>query len=167
MFDDHTFFEKVCLEGFQSGLSWRTILHRRLDLREAFYDFKPHRLVQFGEPEIRRLLSNKKIIRNRRKIESTINNAHRFVELQSEGISLAGLCREFEPACTDRPEKVTLSWLKNNPFTAESSLLSKQLKHRGWSFVGPTTMYALMQALGVVNDHVHDCPRRAEIDSMG
>lgn len=165
VFDDQAFFEKICLEGFQSGLSWRTILHRREALRQAFDNFHAESIVKYGAPEIEQLLSNEAIIRNRRKIVSVINNANRYLELQAEGVSLADLCWKHKPT-TNRPKKMTLNWLESHSCTLESTKLANLLKKRGWSFVGPTTLYALMQALGIVNDHVHNCPRRKQIDKL-
>jgi len=163
---DHVFFEKICLEGFQTGLSWRTILHRRDDFRQAFDYFDPEILVQHTDAEINRLLSNQKIIRNRRKIQSVINNAQRYLELRSEHDSLARFVWAFEPPVKERPTRLTRQWLADNPSTPASLALSKALKKRGWTFIGPVNMYALMQALGIVNDHVEQCPRRAQIERL-
>lgn len=159
---ERAIFEKVCLEGFQSGLSWRTILHRRTGFREAFDDFDMHRVAAYKESDIERLMQDERIIRNRRKILSAINNARRALELQQEAGSLASFFWQFEPI-DSRPDRVTLEWLAENPATPESTALARALKSRGWSFVGPTNLYALMQALGIVNDHVHGCPRRRVI----
>lgn len=161
---DQAFFEKVCLEGFQSGLSWRTVLHRRPALRDAFADFDIARVACFNETDINRLMQDATIIRNRRKIGSVINNACRALELQQEFGSLATFFWQFEPAPATRPDKMTRAWLESNPATQESTALAKALKQRGWSFVGATTMYALMQALGLVNDHVSHCPARIGVE---
>ncbi len=166
VFDDQLFFEKICLEGFQSGLSWRTILHRREFLRQAFDNFNPQTIVNYGEAEIQRLLSDERIIRNRRKIVSVVNNAQRFVDMQSDSESLAELCWSFQPDQHSRPARITHAWLVQNPSTPESYELSKTLKKRGWSFVGPTNLYALMQALGIVNDHLFSCPRQKEVAKL-
>ena len=163
---DRRFFEKICLEGFQSGLSWRTILHRREGFRQAFDDFDPARLVQYTDEDVERLMHDTRIIRNRRKILSVINNARRCIELQSQEGTLAAFAWSFEPSPKQRPARLTRQWLTDNPITANSTALSHALKKRGWTFVGPTTMYALMQALGIVNDHVEHCPRRAEIELL-
>lgn len=161
---DHQFFEKVCLEGFQSGLSWRSILHRRPAFREVFGNFEMSAVAQFTETDVARLMQDARIIRNRRKILSTINNARCALALQEEVGSLAGFFWQFEPLPEVRPAHVTRDWLKDHPYTAESTALSKALKRRGWSFIGPTNMYALMQALGIVNDHVCDCPCKESVE---
>ncbi|MFK8084229.1 MAG: DNA-3-methyladenine glycosylase I [Granulosicoccus sp.] len=163
---DQVFFEKVCLEGFQSGLSWRTILHRRAALRQAFDDFIPERVAVYTQEDVKRLMHNEHIIRNRRKIESAINNAQRFLELQSIYGSAASFFWRFEPSANQRPGQLNRQWLKHNTSTPQSISLAKTLKNLGWSFVGPTNMYALMQALGLVNDHVEGCPRRASIEVL-
>jgi len=162
--DDLRIFEKVCLEGFQSGLSWRTILHRRPAFRQAFDDFNVKKVAAYTESKIELLVQNSNIIRNKRKILSTINNANRAIELQQEFGSLAAFFWKFEPTPDQRPEQVNLEWLSRNTSTPESETLSSALKERGWSFVGPTNMYALMQALGIVNDHVACCPARDRVE---
>ncbi|MFK7996897.1 MAG: DNA-3-methyladenine glycosylase I [Granulosicoccus sp.] len=164
--NDQAIFEKVCLEGFQAGLNWRTVLHKRPALRQSFDDFLPERISRYNDADVRRLMNDDRIIRNRRKILSAINNARHFSSLQREFGSLANFFWSFEPASNSRPTRVTRRWLRENPFTPESTELSKALKKRGWSYVGPTTMYALMQALGLVNDHVDDCPRHASIEIL-
>ncbi len=163
---DRQFFEKICLEGFQSGLSWQTILHRRPAFREVFKEFDPSVVAKFTDNDVARLMQDTRIIRNRRKILSAINNARCALTLQDEVGSIAGFFWRFEPLSKDRPAHVTRGWLKANPYTAESTALSKALKLRGWSFVGPTNMYALMQALGIVNDHVCDCPCRESVEQI-
>jgi DNA-3-methyladenine glycosylase I len=150
---DETLFEKLCLEGFQAGLSWLTILRKRPAFRESFSQFDIDQIAQFGEADIERLLANPGIIRHRGKIVSTINNAHRAIELRAEFGSLASYLWGWEPA--PRAPIVPLP-----ATTAESVALSKDLKRRGWSFVGPTTVYAFMQAMGLVNDHLAGCWRR-------
>ncbi|WP_205737964.1 DNA-3-methyladenine glycosylase I [Granulosicoccus antarcticus] len=161
---DQLFFEKVCLEGFQSGLSWRTILHRRPAFREVFKGFDISLVAQFTDTDVDRLMQDARIIRNRRKIRSTINNAQCALALQDEVGSIAGFFWQFEPPAAQRPACVTRDWLEVNPTSIESTALSQALKRRGWSFVGPTTMYALMQALGIVNDHVSDCHCRQPVE---
>lgn len=164
--DDLRLFEKLCLEGFQSGLSWRTILHRRADFRTCFNHFDPAHVLSLTQTDVERLAADPRIIRNRRKIQSVINNANRVADLQQEFGSLAAFFWQFEPGPASRPKKVTLDWLAGNPHTPESIALSAALKARGWTFVGPTNMYALMQATGMVNDHVDGCPRRVAIDQL-
>lgn len=156
--DDTKIFEKICLEGFQAGLSWRTILHRRDYFRSAFDQFDIGIVASYSDTDVNRLMGNAGIIRNRRKIASAINNANRAQELQAEFGSLARFLWLYEPEHGERPESVTRSWLARNTRTTMSTSLSNALKKRGWSFIGPTNMYALMQALGLVNDHTADCP---------
>ena len=159
--DERRLFEKLCLEGFQSGLSWLTILNKREAFRRAFADFEPVVVAAFGEADIERLLQDAAIVRHRGKIVSTVNNAQRVLELQSECGSLAAFAWRFEPAPKSRPKRMTLEALKALGSSAESTAMSKELKRRGWSFVGPTTVYAFMQAMGVVNDHLEGCSVRA------
>ena len=161
---DRALYEKVCLEGFQSGLSWRTILHRREAFRRAFDDFSIETVARYDDADIERLLANSSIVRNRRKISSAINNAKRAVEMQEQYGSLGSFFWSFEPPPTERPAYVTGEWLAANPVSSASTRLARELKSRGWSFVGPTTMYALMQALGLVNDHVEGCYARDPVD---
>ena len=155
--DDSRLFEKICLEGFQSGLSWLTILRKRENFRAAFAGFDVDVVAGFDEPDVERLLQDAGIVRHRRKIESTINNAQRCAELHASGETLGALVWGFAPDPSARPRLMTRQWLMDNPKTAESTALSKELKRRGWSFVGPTTMYAFMQSVGVVNDHQAGC----------
>jgi DNA-3-methyladenine glycosylase I len=159
--DDTRLFEKICLEGFQSGLSWLTILRKRENFRRAFRDFDFESLAK-RPPDIDKLLLDSGIVRHRGKIESTLNNALRARELRREFGSLAAYLWRFEPAADARPAKLTWATLLQIPKTAESIALSKDLKKRGWSFVGPTTMYAFMQAMGLVNDHIEGCAARAK-----
>jgi DNA-3-methyladenine glycosylase I len=159
--DDTRLFEKICLEGFQSGLSWLTILRKRENFRRAFRDFDFESLAK-RPPDIDKLLLDSGIVRHRGKIESTLNNALRARELRREFGSLAAYFWRFEPAADARPVKLTWAALAQLPKTAESIALSKDLKKRGWSFVGPTTMYAFMQAMGLVNDHIEGCAVRAK-----
>ena len=162
--DDRRLFEKICLEGFQSGLSWLTILRKRENFRKAFKDFEPAAVAAFGARDVQRLLKDAGIIRHRGKIESTINNANRALELIAEQGSLAAYFWSWEPRAASRPKKLTRAALQKMSITDQSIALSKDLKKRGWTFVGPTTCYAFMQAMGLVNDHIEDCHVRAEIE---
>lgn len=162
--DDRRLFEKICLEGFQSGLSWLTILRKRENFRDAFAGFDFRKVAKFGEKQVRQLLENAGIVRHRRKIESTINNAKRACELADEAGSLAAYFWSWEPQPKARPKKLTLKKLFEMTKTDESIALSKDLKKRGWSFIGPTTAYAFMQAMGLVNDHLEGCAARAEVE---
>ena len=164
--DDFRLFEKICLEGFQSGLSWLTILRKRENFRTAFDGFDFHRVAQYDEKDVERLLADKGIVRHRGKIESTINNANRAIELVAEKGSLAAYFWSFEPGAADRPAVVDYPTLVANPKTDTSIRISKDLKKRGWSFVGPTTVYAFMQAMGLVNDHIEGCHCRAQIEKL-
>jgi DNA-3-methyladenine glycosylase I len=155
--DDRRLFEKLCLESFQSGLSWRTILAKRENFRAAFADFDIHRMAAFTDHDVARRLQDAGIVRHRGKIESTINNARRVIELRQEFGSLAAYAWRHEPAAASRPREMSLSALRAITQTAESVAMSKDLKKRGWSFVGPTTVYAFMQAMGLVNDHLQGC----------
>ncbi|MBQ4824179.1 DNA-3-methyladenine glycosylase I [Leisingera sp. HS039] len=149
--DDIRLFEKVCLESFQSGLSWRTILDKRENFRAAFAGFDFYQMAKFGERDVERLLQDKGIIRHRGKIEAVINNAGRAQELVAEAGSLAAFFWSFEPRPEDLPEPQTAST------SPDSVALSKALKKRGWKFVGPTTAFAFMQAMGLINDHARGC----------
>jgi DNA-3-methyladenine glycosylase I len=160
-FDDHRLFEKICLEGFQSGLSWLTILRKRENFRRAFADFDFDRVARFNKRSVDRLLRDAGIVRHRGKIESTINNARRARELSDEFGTLSSYFRGFEPAPAQRPRRLDHAALMKLTKTPESSALSGDLKRRGWSFVGPTTCYAFMQAMGLVNDHLEGCEWRA------
>ena len=162
--DDTRLFEKICLEGFQSGLSWITILRKRENFRAGFAGFDMHKVAGFGEADVERLLQDAGIIRHRGKIESTINNAKRAIELVEEAGSLAAFFWSFEPPAAGRPKIVTLEAVRAMPKTEVSTRISKALKKRGWSFVGPTTVYAFMQAMGLVNDHIEGCACRAECE---
>ena len=159
--DDRRLFEKICLEGFQAGLSWRTILHKRDAFRAGFAGFDFERVARFTARDVERLVADASIVRHRGKIESTRNNAQRALELVGEFGSLAAYFWRFEPAAASRPKRLTRAVLAGMPTSPESVALSKDLKRRGWSFVGPTTDYAFMQAMGLVNDHVDDCATRA------
>jgi DNA-3-methyladenine glycosylase I len=154
--DDHRLFEKLCLEGFQSGLSWRTILAKRENFRAAFHDFDFDKVARFNARDVQRLLKDEGIVRHRGKIEAVINNAQRARELVKQEGSLAAYLWRFEPKAPGKPQSASTS--------AESIALSKDLKKRGWQFVGPTTVYAFMQAMGLVNDHAEDCVIRAKAE---
>jgi len=158
--DERRLFEKICLEGFQSGLSWLTILRKRPRFREAFAGFEPARVARFDGRDVERLLSDAGIVRHRGKIEATIANARATLELTREHGSLAAFLWSFEPAPEERPAIVTWDTIRANPSTPASVRLSKALRARGFRFVGPTTMHALMQAMGLVNDHVAGCAAR-------
>jgi len=154
--DDFRLFEKLCLEGFQSGLSWRTILAKRENFRKAFLGFDYNKVARFTARDVERLLKNEGIIRHRGKIEAAINNAQRARETVKEEGSLGALLWRYEADKNRKPQTA--------PTSPESIALSKELKKRGWKFVGPTTMYAFMQAMGLVNDHVEDCVIRAQVE---
>jgi DNA-3-methyladenine glycosylase I len=155
--DDFRLFEKICLEGFQAGLSWLTILRKRENFRRAFKGFDFFKVARFNNRSVERLLKDAGIIRHRGKIESTINNAKRAIEVVEEHGSLAAYVWQFEPQNRGCPKKLPSR-------SAESAALSKALKSQGWTFVGPTTVYAFMQAMGMVNDHVDGCVVRAKVD---
>ncbi len=156
--DDHRLFEKLCLEGFQSGLSWRTILAKRENFRQAFHNFDFNKIARFSQRDVERLLKNEGIVRHRGKIEAVINNAKRAQELVKEAGSLAAYIWRFEPDPKQLAKPQTAST------SAESVALSKDLKKRGWKFVGPTTVYAFMQAMGLINDHVEKCVFSAKVE---
>ena len=160
--DDVRLFEKLSLEGFQAGLSWLTILRKRENFRDAFAGFAVERVAQFGEADVQRLLEDPGIVRHRGKIEAVINNASRAVELTETEGSLAVYVWSFEPP--RRPHALDHEGLQALPSTSESKAFAKDLKSRGWRFVGPTTVYAFMQAMGLVNDHLAGCDawQRAE-----
>ena len=157
VYDNHRLFEKICLEGFQSGLSWLTILRKRDNFRRAFVDFDFHRVARFNRRSVDRLLGDAGIVRHRGKIESTINNAKRAIELEAEAGSLSDFFWQYVPPVSERPKRLTHGSLAKLAKTPTSARLSKDLKDRGWTFVGPTTVYAFMQAMGLVNDHIEGC----------
>jgi len=161
--DDVRLFEKICLEGFQSGLSWLTILRKRENFRAAFAGFDYHRVARFNQRSVTRLLKDAGIVRHRGKIESTINNAKRAIELEEEFGSLSAFFWQYVPPKSERPRRMTRGSLMKLAKTPTSAALSKELKRRGWSFVGPTTAYAFMQAMGLVNDHLEGCFVRERI----
>jgi DNA-3-methyladenine glycosylase I len=162
--DDTRLFEKICLEGFQAGLSWLTILRKRTNFRKAFAGFDMEQLAQFGPVDVHRLMKNEGIIRHRGKIESAINNAERACDLKEEFGSLSNFFWKFEPPAEERPADYSYSTLSQITTSQASHRLSQELKRRGWRFVGPTTAYAFMQAMGVVNDHLEGCFCRAEVE---
>ena len=148
--DDRRLFEKICLEGFQAGLSWLTILRKRENFRKAFAGFDPHEVSRFDEGDVQRLLADEGIVRHEGKIRSTINNAGRALELAAENGSLSSYFWGWADDAVTAPKTIPAS-------TPASTQLSKELKKMGWSFVGPTTTYAFMQAMGLVNDHLAGC----------
>jgi DNA-3-methyladenine glycosylase I len=156
--DDHRLFEKLCLEGFQSGLSWRTILAKRVNFRAAFHDFDFDRIARYNQRDVDRLLKDAGIVRHRGKIEAVINNARRAQELVEREGSLAAFVWRYEPRAMQPAKPQTAST------SAESLALSKNLKKQGWKFVGPTTVYAFMQAMGLINDHVETCVIGAKVE---
>ncbi|WP_298745119.1 DNA-3-methyladenine glycosylase I [uncultured Brevundimonas sp.] len=156
--DDRRLFEKLCLEGFQSGLSWRTILAKRENFRAAFHGFDFNRIARFTEEDIERLLQDDGIVRHRGKIAAVINNARRAEELVRQEGSLAAYFWRFEPDPAELAAPQTAST------SAASIAMSKDLKRRGWAFVGPTTAYAFMQAMGLINDHAEGCAIRTEVE---
>ena len=160
--DERGLYERFCLEGFQSGLSWLTILRKRENFRRAFADFDPDRVALFGEPDIERLLGDAGIVRHRGKIEAAIANARGVLALREAGTPLPELVWSFEPAGYGVP-KTMADWQSQ---TAESKELSKRLKAAGFKFVGPTTVWAAMQACGIVNDHLATCWVREEVDRL-
>lgn len=159
--EDRRLFEKLCLEGFQSGLSWLTILRKRENFRRAFANFDIAAVARFGAQDVERLLQDAGIVRHRGKIESAINNARRASDIVEEFGSLAAYVWSFEPESVDRPARLTWDTLQSLTMSPESVALSRDLKRRGFSFVGPITVYAFMQAMGLVNDHLEGCSRRA------
>ena len=162
--DDRLLLERLCLEGFQSGLSWITILRKRPRFREVFRGFEPAAVAAFGDDDVRRLLGDAGIIRHRGKIEATIANARATLALQEAGETLTGLLWSFAPAAAARPPVAhELSDLPAS--TPQSTALARELKRRGFRFVGPTTAYALMQATGIVNDHVAGCFVRDAVEA--
>ncbi len=156
--DDRRLFEKVCLEGFQSGLSWRTILVKRENFRAAFHDFDFEKVARFTQRDVNRLLKDEGIVRHRGKIEAVINNAKMAIDLCKQEGSLSAFFWRYEPDVKKLAKPQTVST------SAESIALSKDLKKMGWKFVGPTTAYAFMQAMGMVNDHVEACVIRSKVE---
>ncbi len=163
---DPTLFEKICLEGFQSGLSWLTILRKRKNFREAFDGFDFERVAEFTADDVERLLGNPGIVRHRGKIQSVINNAGKARELAAETGSLASYFWRWEPAPASCPPRLDHAASLSLTKSPESIAMSRDLKRRGWTFVGPTTAYAFMQAMGLVNDHIHGCFARSNVERL-
>jgi DNA-3-methyladenine glycosylase I len=154
-------FERICLEGFQAGLSWITILKRREGFRKAFKNFDVKKVARFTEADVERLMQNEGIIRNRAKIQSAIKNANLVLQMSKDGESISDVLWQFAPPASKRTTSAKdFEWLA---VTEESTAISKELRSRGFGFVGPTTMYALMQSIGMVNDHAPGCFRRKEL----
>lgn len=162
--DDIRLFEKISLEGFQAGLSWITILKKREAFRAGFDGFDFRKVAAYTEADVQRLLGDAGIVRHRGKIEAVIHNAGRAIELQREFGSLARYFWGYEVDVSKRPKRLTVEVLRSFTTAPEAIALSRDLKKRGWKFVGPTTMYAFMQAMGLVNDHQHDCHVRAAVE---
>lgn len=156
--DDRQLFEKLVLESFQSGLSWRTILAKRENFRRAFKGFDPAAVARFSKRKVAALMKDASIVRNRRKIEAAVNNARRYAELVDEFGSLSDFAWSFAPDPKSRPKRFDRRTIP--AVTPESEALAAALKKRGWAFLGPTTVYAFMQAMGLVNDHVDGCAWR-------
>lgn len=164
--DDFRLFEKICLEGFQSGLSWLTILRKRENFRAAFAQFDFYQVAKFNDDDVARLLADKGIVRHRGKIEATLNNAHQAIKVVEEFGSLAAYLWQWEPT-TREPHIGKGDYDFPVPsVTATSKALSKDLKKRGWKFFGPTTAYAFMQAMGMVNDHMEGCECRDRVEHL-
>ncbi|MFK7986820.1 MAG: DNA-3-methyladenine glycosylase I [Sandaracinaceae bacterium] len=163
--DAHRLYEKLCLEGFQSGLSWLTILRKRTSFREAFAGFDPEKVTKFGESDVTRLLGDKGIVRHRGKIEASIHNAGCMLALRNEFGSLAAYFWRFVPPAAERPKVVDFGAVGRLAKTPTSTRLAKDLKKRGVKFIGPTTAYAFMQAMGIVNDHLEGCHVREEVEA--
>jgi len=162
--EDRRLFEKLCLEGFQAGLSWLTILRKRESFRRAFEDFDIEAVARFGPSSVERLLGDAGIVRNRAKIEATINNARRCVELIGEVGNFAAYVWQFEPDPRSRPTTIDQATLLRLGWSPESKAMSRDLRRRGWSFVGPTTVYSFMEAMGLVDDHLDRCDVRPEVE---
>jgi DNA-3-methyladenine glycosylase I len=163
-YDDRALYEKLVLDGFQAGLSWIIILRKREIFRRAFDGFDAARIARYREPRIARLLADPGIVRNRAKIEATINNAGRYGELAAEFGSLAAYVWRFEPGPQARPPVLDYASLLQLAQSAESKAMSRDLRRRGWSFVGPTSVYAFMESMGLVNDHLEGCGRRPAVE---
>jgi len=163
--DDIRLFEKLCLEGFQSGLSWLTILRKRENFRRAFAGFDPEKIARFDEQDMDRLLTDPGIVRHRGKIEAVLTNARRCLDLIDAEGSLARFVWRYEPDPASRPPRITKAAVCAMTTTKESTALSKDLRRRGWAFVGPTTAYAFMQSMGLVDDHMEGCHVRAAVEA--
>jgi DNA-3-methyladenine glycosylase I len=164
--DDRVLFQKICLEGFQAGLSWLTILRKRNNFIKSFDNFDFYKISNYTENDVDRLLKDSSIVRHKGKIKSTINNALKAIELRNEVGSIASFVWSFEPDQLHRPPVFDYSASSKITQSIESIALSKALKKRGWSFVGPTICYSFMQAMGIVNDHLIGCGRRNEIEKL-
>jgi DNA-3-methyladenine glycosylase I len=162
--DDRRIFEKLSLEGFQSGLSWVTILRKRENFRTAFRSFDIDTVARFNAQSVERLLRDTGIVRNRAKIEATINNARRCIDLVEETGSLAAYVWSFEPDGRKRPKRLDWKTLSQTTTNDEATAMSKDLKKRSWAFVGPTTVYSMMESIGLVNDHLNGCDTREEVE---
>ena len=162
---DRRLFEKICLEGFQSGLSWLTILRKRDNFRSAFRDFDPDVVARFDDADVERLMADTGIVRNRAKIAATINNARHYPEVVAEFGSFAAYVWRYEPHRGSRPAAMDHQTLMAASISPESVALSKDLRRRGWAFVGPTTAYAAMEAIGLVNDHLDGCHARGAVEA--
>jgi DNA-3-methyladenine glycosylase I len=158
--DDQRLFEKIALEGFQAGLSWLTILRKRENFRRAFHGFAIEKVARMGGRDVARLLGDAGIVRHRAKIESAIHNAKQALRLVERHGSLARFVWRFEPPAKERPRRLTRAAVVKLTETPASRALSKALRDEGFRFVGPTTMYAFMQAMGLVNDHLEGCATR-------
>ena len=163
--DDQRLFEKLCLEGFQAGLSWLTILRKREAFRAAFAGFDIEAVARFGPADVARLLADPGIVRHRGKIEAAIRNASRALALREAFGSIAAFVWRHEPDPGSRPTRLDEATLRALTESRESRAMSRELKRRGWAFVGPTTLYAFMQSVGVVNDHAEDCALRAPVEA--
>jgi DNA-3-methyladenine glycosylase I len=163
--EDRTLFEKLSLEGFMAGLSWLTILRKRENFRRAFANFEADEIAGFGPSDVERLLADAGIVRHRGKIEAVINNARRCIELRDELGSLAAYAWSFEPDPSSRPAGLDHEALTAITFNPEAKAMSRDLKRRGWAFVGPTTVYSFMEAMGLVNDHLDGCATRPIVDA--
>lgn len=163
--DDTRLFEKLSLEGFMAGLSWLTILRKREQFRRAFADFEPDAIASFGPSDVERLLDDPGIVRHRGKIEAVINNARRYAELRDELGSLAAYAWSYEPDPSTRPVSLDHEALTAGTFSPEAKAMSRDLKRRGWAFVGPTTVYSFMEAMGLVNDHLTGCATRPIVEA--
>jgi DNA-3-methyladenine glycosylase I len=160
--DDRQLFEKLSLEGFLSGLGWLTILRKRENIRRTFSSFDIDAVARFNHRSVARLMADAGIVRNRAKIEATVNNARRCIDLVDEVGTLAGYVWRFEPDAANRPKP--LAWQMVQSTSQEATAMSKDLKRRGWAFVGPTNVYAFTQAMGLVNDHLSACFARQEVE---
>lgn len=162
--DDRRLFEKLCLESFQAGLSWRTILARRDGFRAAFHHFDWVGMACMGESDVLRLLQDPGIIRHRGKIEAVLHNARCMQELIAREGSLAAFVWSFEPDPASRPAAITASWLCANTTSPASEAMARELRRRGWRFLGPTTVHAFMQSMGLINDHLDGCHVREQVE---